>query len=87
MTAQLRYYNKILEITEDYLGPAAGRFVDRQISSHLHKPPEELGRGDIPMLAVRIRSGLVVLTQDEHTVEECFQRIAAVADQLNGQAH
>ncbi len=79
MTTEL-YYEKIVDITKDYLGPAAGRFVNRQINTHLHKPPESLERTDIPMLAIRIRSGLVVLTQNKETVEEAFQRITAVGD-------
>jgi hypothetical protein len=78
------YYEKILDITKDYLGPAAGRFVNRQIVSHLKKSPEEISKGDIQMLAIRIRSGLVVLTKDSRTVDEAFHRIAALAD-VNGQ--
>jgi hypothetical protein len=79
------YYQSIVEITQDYLGPAAGRFVDRQIRSYLNKSPEEINRKDIPMLALRIRSGLVVLTHDKDTVEECFRRITAIADNSHTQ--
>jgi hypothetical protein len=74
------YYDHILEITSDYLGPAASRFVDRQIHSHLKKSPTELSRADIQMLAIRIRSGLLILTQDETIGEEAFRRIASVGD-------
>ncbi len=73
------YYEQILEIAKDYLGPAAGRFVNRQISSHLNKAPEQLVKSDIPMLAIRIRSGLIVLTKDEDTVNEAYQRISSIA--------
>jgi hypothetical protein len=76
----MAYYSKILEITKDYLGPAAERFVDRQINSHLRKPPQELLKSDIPMLALRIRSGLVVLSKDENLVQEAFRRLTEVAD-------
>lgn len=74
------YYDKILEITTDYLGPAAERFVSRQINSHLKKQPETLQKADIPMLAIRIRSGLFVLTQDIEIVDEAFHRISALGD-------
>ena len=74
------YYDKILEITTDYLGPAAERFVSRQINSHFNKNPEELQTGDIPMLAIRIRSGLLVLTNDKEIVDEAFHRITAIGD-------
>jgi hypothetical protein len=77
----MAYYDVILNITKDYLGPAASRFVDRQINSHLRKSPSELQKGDIPMLAIRIRSGLMVLTRDENTVQEAYKRLAAVADE------
>jgi predicted nuclease of predicted toxin-antitoxin system len=74
------YYDQILDIATDYLGPAAGRFVNRQIVTHLNKAPEQLQKSDIPMLAIRIRSGLVVLTKDEDTVKEAFQRISSVGN-------
>ncbi len=74
-----KYYEIIVAITADYLGPAAIRFVNRQIQSYLNKLPEQLERNDIPMLAIRIRSGLVVLTKDEQTVAEAFNRINAIA--------
>jgi hypothetical protein len=77
---QDQYYNQILEITKDYLGPAAGRFVNRQINSYLNKSPDELLKSDIPMLAIRIRSGLVVLTKDEKTVKEAYQRISSIGN-------
>jgi hypothetical protein len=80
MSAMALYYDQILAITAEYLGPAAGRFVNRQINSYFHKPPAELQKGDIPMLAIRIRSGLSVLTKDNKVVEEAFQRISAVGD-------
>ncbi len=73
-------YENIVSITADYLGPAAARFVDRQLKSYLNKTPEQLDKADVPMLAMRIRSGLVVLTKDERTVTEAFNRITAEGD-------
>ena len=73
-------------ITSDYLGPAAGRFLERQLRTHFNKDPHELQRTDITSLAIRIRSGLMVLTQDELVVNEAYRRLIAVADmQLNGE--
>ncbi len=80
MTTESVYYDKILDITKDYLGPAAERFVARQIRSHLNKDPEQLQKGDIPALAIRIRSGLMVLTRDENVVEEAYQRLSSLGD-------
>ncbi len=74
------YYVRIVEITTDYLGPAAERFVSRQISSYFKKPPQNLQKGDIPMLAIRIRSGLLVLTKDTEVVDEAYKRITDIGD-------
>lgn len=79
MTDKL-YYDEILSVASDYLGPAADRFVSRQIRSHLHKEPQNLQKSDIPTLAIRIRSGLMVLTRDENLVEEAYQRLSYIAD-------
>ena len=74
------YYNEILDIASDYLGPAADRFVSRQINLHIKKDPQELQKSDIHMLAIRIRSGLLVLTHDASVVDEAFRRINALGD-------
>lgn len=74
------YYDKIIKIIEDYLGPAADRFVNRQVTLHIKKNPHDLQKDDVQMLAIRIRSGMLVLTHDETVVEEAFRRLTAVAD-------
>lgn len=74
------YYNEILNITRDYLGPAADRFVSRQVNRHIRKEPGDLQKSDIPMLAIRIRSGLLVLTHDAEIVDQAFRRINDLAD-------
>jgi hypothetical protein len=73
-------FEQISEILKDYLGPAAPRFISRQISNHFGKDPESLQKSDIPILAIRIRSGLMVLTRDEVVVEEAFHRVSSLAD-------
>ena len=37
-------YLKVVRITDHYLGPAADRFIRRQIENHLNKHPEELAQ-------------------------------------------
>ncbi|MDQ3089594.1 MAG: hypothetical protein M3Q24_00365 [bacterium] len=74
------YYDSIIEITNDYLGPASQRFIDRQIALYLHKSSKEITRADVNMLAVRIRSGLMILTRDTKVVDEAFRRITSIAD-------
>ena len=39
-------YDKVVRITHVYLGPAADRFIARQVENHLHKEPEQLSLDD-----------------------------------------
>ncbi len=68
MTNEL--FNKVVLITEDYLGPAAPRFVTRQISFHLGKTPEELQAADIPKLVEWTKATLALLTDDKGMVKD-----------------
>lgn len=71
--------NQILEITEDYLGPAAERFIDRQINTHLHKSPEKLTKNDITELADWLRLSFTVLTDDNSLIEDYIKRLKRIA--------
>jgi len=44
-------YDDVVKIAKLYLGPAAERFVTRQVSSHLNKAVTELTAGDLEELA------------------------------------
>jgi hypothetical protein len=74
------YYQEIVEVTADYLGPAAERFVKRQIDFHLEKSPEELTSDDVKKLAEWVRVALALLTQDQAQTQEACQRIKAVSE-------
>jgi len=63
--------NQIIDITEDYLGPAADRFIRRQVNFHLHKKAEDLETKDIPQLAEWIKVSLALLTEDKSMVDQC----------------
>lgn len=73
-------YEQILKITKDYLGAKADQFVTRQIRLHLKKEHTKLRCADIPMLAIRIRSGLLVLLNDHEIADEAYRRIKEVGD-------
>lgn len=76
----MNYYQQLVKTTEDYLGPASKRFIDRQISFHFNnKNPEALTRDDVNKLADSVRISLGLLTQDKHLVTEAEQRIRAIA--------
>lgn len=69
-------YDRIVSILEEYLGPAAPRFVARQVSFHLQKAPQDLAAGDLPKLAEWTRVTLNLLTDDRELVEECVRKVA-----------
>lgn len=62
-------YDQIIEVTTNYLGPAAKRFIDRQISAHLNKEPSKLTKNDLNKLVVWMEAVVPLLTKDEKVVE------------------
>jgi hypothetical protein len=63
-------YDKVVRVTNVYLGPAADRFISRQVQNHLHKRPEELSQADLLKLIDWIRVAVSLLTDDSEIVEE-----------------
>ena len=63
-------FEQIVALTEDYLGPAARRFVSRQITFHLDKQPEDVVASDIPKLVEWTKVTLSLLTEDKQMVVE-----------------
>ncbi len=63
-------YDRIVKTTHVYLGPAADRFIARQVQSHLNKPPEQLTKQDLENLIDWIRVAVSLLTDDSEVVEE-----------------
>lgn len=76
-------YNRVLAITEDYLGPAAPRFINRLVTNHLSKPATKITREDLPQLVVWIRLATTVITNDELVVADYLQRL----EKLSSGAH
>lgn len=72
-------YNEALKIASDYLGPAAKRFIDRQITAHLQKAnPEDLTPEDLPKFIEWIRISLSLLTEDQVVIEDCVSRLKSL---------
>ena len=69
-------YDKIVRVTHVYLGPAADRFIDRQIQNHLHKEPGDISVEDLGMLIDWIRAAVSFLTEDSEIVEEYTSELA-----------
>lgn len=63
-------YEQVVQVTHVYLGPAADRFIDRQVENHLHKAPSELSRSDLLKLIDWIKVVVTLLTDDDEIIEE-----------------
>jgi hypothetical protein len=79
MTKTGELYRQVTEITEEYLGPAAGRFVARQISFHFNKPPEALANEDLPKFLEWTKVTFGLLTEDQSIINEYAEKINRLA--------
>ncbi len=68
-------YNRVVRVTHVYLGPAADRFIARQVQNHLHKQPEELSEKDLSRLIDWIRVTVSLLTEDSEVIEEYIDQL------------
>ncbi|CAN5367715.1 hypothetical protein BH09PAT4_BH09PAT4_05440 [soil metagenome] len=73
-------YEEVVRISRVYLGPAAERFIDRQIKNHLDKQPENLQANDIHKLIDWIRLAVSFLTEDGDLVEEYVHQLKQIAN-------
>lgn len=71
-------YQDVVAVTYDYLGPAADRFVTRQIRMHLQKEPEQLGRKDLRALVDWIRIAMSLISDDNELVEEYIAALSSL---------
>lgn len=67
--ADRQLYDQIVTVTYDILGPAADRFVSRQISNHFSKQPDELTIADLPELIEWMRLAVSFLTDDKQLID------------------
>ncbi len=74
-----KLYEKVVRITHVYLGPAAERFIARQIQNHLHIEPEKLTEKDLLKLMDWIRAAVSLLTEDSEIVEEYIVQLHRLA--------
>ena len=73
-------YDKVVSITEDYLGPSARRFIDRQIESHLNKNPENITKKDLLQLNGWLIAVVALLTDDENVLAEYSDRLESLTN-------
>jgi hypothetical protein len=72
---QNNVYWNLVSITSQYLGPAAERFIDRQVRNHLNKDPHDITKKDVEFLVDWLRSSVSLLTDNEELVEEYIDQI------------
>lgn len=72
-------YEQVVKITHVYLGPAADRFIARQVQNHLHKSPEEMSKADLLKLIDWIRVAVSLITEDSEIVEEYTDQLRRLA--------
>lgn len=72
-------YTQVVRITHAYLGPAADRFIARQVQNHLHKEPDELSQADLLKLIDWVKVAVSLITEDSHIIEEYIERLRRLA--------
>lgn len=73
------YYRQVVRVTEEYLGPAAERFVNRQIEFRLGKTPETIDRSDISKLKETLAVALGILVKDQAIVNQAMHKFDLIA--------
>lgn len=75
MATKPSLYDRVVRVTHIYLGPAADRFIARQVENHLHKDPQKLSVDDLHTLTDWIQVAVSLLTDDQEIVEEYIQQL------------
>jgi hypothetical protein len=78
--ANTTLYERVVRVTHIYLGPAADRFIDRQVQNHLKKSPEKISESDLLRLIDWIRVAVSLLTDDKDIVEEYVQQLRTLTE-------
>jgi hypothetical protein len=68
-------YDRVIGITQEYLGPVSKRCIDRQITNHLHKQPEEIDENDLKLLVSWVEALTALLTGDKQVSKELTRRL------------
>ena len=68
-------YDNVVDVAKPYLGPAAGKFISRQISGHLKLDDAQLGPQHLEELAKWVKSSGSML-MDDAKASELAEKIA-----------
>ena len=64
-TSQNLLYQQCIEIAAQFLGPAASRFINRQITQHLQIEPDQLQKEHLPELSQWVKVSATLLTDNQ----------------------
>ncbi len=73
-------YTEVVLVTHTYLGPAADRFIQRQVQNHLHKDPNDLSTSDLIKLIDWVRLAVSLITEDTAIIEEYIKRLEQLSN-------
>lgn len=80
-------YDDVVTITYDYLGPAADRFVVRQIRNHLQKDPGDLKPKDLRELIDWIQLAMRLISSDSHAIDRYVADLESLANSRKPGVH
>ncbi|MBI2013362.1 MAG: hypothetical protein HYS87_00815 [Candidatus Colwellbacteria bacterium] len=78
MVSTVMLYDEVVKVADDFLGPASGRFIDRQIRTHLHKAPSEMTTEDLLKLIDWMKVSVALLTNDPEVVNKFTSRLISL---------
>lgn len=84
---QTSLYDNVVKVTHVYLGPAADRFIARQVQNHLKKKPEQLSTDDLKKLIDWIRVAVSLITEDSELIEEYTAQLQKLTKPSNKEKH
>ena len=73
------FYKTVVRVTHAYLGPAADRFVARQVRYHLGKEPEQLQKHELAGLIDWLGMSLALLSEDEQLIRDYIAELHSLA--------
>jgi hypothetical protein len=77
--SNLTLYEQVVRVTHAYLGPAADRFIARQVQNHFNKSPDQLSKQELDKLIDWIRVAVSLITEDAEIVEEYTSQLRRLA--------
>ena len=80
-------YDEVVTVTYNYLGPAADRFVARQMRNHLQKDPTDLKPKDLRQLIDWIQLAMRLISNDSQTVDRYIADLDGLAQTKKRAAH